>query len=604
MGYPIRTNKVRFSVDYAKLESLYDFFCVRTTEKYFSQSATILDLGIDEKSVCSIKYESGNTFYIMLHKSPDNHTKLKSALEQYESADKLSFVAVSAEELSANILLQLLLNALLWTDNQLLSFNNLTGRLYCFNSGNIKHGRSGEQNIIKQIKSLEVSVDKNLCLQLNVRTFTNVKFKSKIKFGKRKFEEYAQYVISNKNTLKRKTKTDDLADTFILRQFSDKKSELPFLCLSDIDAFNASKMGILVVVLKLFTKKYGDFASVDFETIDSYTGIDHKKRDDKTYKGIVAEILKKADIRIIDKVNSDASAILISNIQEIFNREYGVQIPLRKQVSKTAMNIAVIHNKDWYDGQEDEHATTNLYVLQHITIEDFLNKGEFAVNTIVNELIIKQNLQAGKLSIFDWESQEFTHDWVFGIKSEIDDEVRYFFMTIHSDGSFDFTEKKFDLFSIEEYCKYSLILSDKETKGVVVNADGQINVIKETGWFTIPQIEQIQAHLQEGDNRLRSKAKEDELLYSCLDIKYMPVTDKSAYYLVGTIGSGMQAKISDSCSIRRIEADGDSPLFFEQLLQLMDITFVRNGQLTVVPFPFKFLREWIEENLGVISVLK
>ena len=141
-----------------------------------------------------------------------------------------------------------------------------------------------------------------------------------------------------------------------------------------------------------------------------------------------------------------------------------------------------------------------------------------------------------------------------------------------------------------------MILDDKNVNGVVVNADGAINVIKETEWFTIPQIEQIQEHLQNGDNKLRSKQKEDELLTACLDIKYMSINDKKARYFVGTIGEGMQQKISDACPIREIEANESAPLFFDELLPLMNITFVRNGQLTVLPFPFKYLREWVTEN--------
>lgn len=37
---------------------------------------------------------------------------------------------------------------------------------------------------------------------------------------------------------------------------------------------------------------------------------------------------------------------------------------------------------------------------------------------------------------------------------------------------------------------------------------------------------------------------------------------------------------------------------FEKLLPLMNVTFVHNGQLTIVPFPFKYLREYVK---GFIS---
>ena len=34
---------------------------------------------------------------------------------------------------------------------------------------------------------------------------------------------------------------------------------------------------------------------------------------------------------------------------------------------------------------------------------------------------------------------------------------------------------------------------------------------------------------------------------------------------------------------------------FDKLLPLMNVTFVRNGQLTVVPFPFKYIT--VDDNV-------
>ena len=596
MAYPIRINKIKFEVNYTKIDEKYYFFCVKTDEKHFSQSTTMLDMGVVEKNVCSIKYESGDTVFVMLNKAESNHSAIKRALTNYTNADSISFYSVSARNLETHILLQLLLNAISWSENPFLSFSNLTGRMYCFHPKNIIYALNGNQRFIKQIKCLEIAIDKELCVQLSVRTFTNIKFKNKIKFGKRKFEEYPQYIVSNKNTLKRKTKSDEKTDTFILRQFNNVKSELPFMCINDIESFNSSKMGVLAVALSLFNKKYSDMASIEFSSIDEYIDINHKKREDRTYKEKVKDILKKADIRIIDKVCTESSAILISQVQTILEQKYDIHLPIRKTLSKIGMNIVVIHNKDWYEGQTDQHLISNKYALQHITLEDFSGKCDFAVNTIINELIIKDDLQKGQLTVFDWPALHYTQDWIFGAKIDVGEEKRYFFMTIHNNGAFSFREQKLDLFSVNEYNKYAMILDDKNVNGVVVNADGAINVIKETEWFTIPQIEQIQEHLQNGDNKLRSKQKEDELLTACLDIKYMPINDKKARYFVGTIGEGMQQKISNAYPIREIEANESDPLFFDELLPLMNITFVRNGQLTVLPFPFKYLREWVTEN--------
>ena len=59
------------------------------------------------------------------------------------------------------------------------------------------------------------------------------------------------------------------------------------------------------------------------------------------------------------------------------------------------------------------------------------------------------------------------------------------------------------------------------------------------------------------------------------------------------IGEGMRCTVRHASNIRKIEKVGQATDLFSQLLPLMDVTFVRNGQLTVIPFPFKYLREYI-----------
>lgn len=84
----------------------------------------------------------------------------------------------------------------------------------------------------------------------------------------------------------------------------------------------------------------------------------------------------------------------------------------------------------------------------------------------------------------------------------------------------------------------------------------------------------------------------ENLLSSVIDIKYFQ-NDGAAYYFVGTIGEGMKYLLHTAANIRKIEPYGNAPLLFEALLPLMNVTFVRNGQLTIMPFPFKYLREHI-----------
>ncbi len=81
---------------------------------------------------------------------------------------------------------------------------------------------------------------------------------------------------------------------------------------------------------------------------------------------------------------------------------------------------------------------------------------------------------------------------------------------------------------------------------------------------------------------------------SVLDIKLF-TEDDATYYFVGTIGEGMRSTIQCAANIRKMESYQGALVLFEKLLPLMNVTFVHNGQLTVIPFPFKYWREYIAQ---------
>ena len=94
----------------------------------------------------------------------------------------------------------------------------------------------------------------------------------------------------------------------------------------------------------------------------------------------------------------------------------------------------------------------------------------------------------------------------------------------------------------------------------------------------------------------RSEKYKEGLLGSRLDIYYYEKNDREADYFVGEKSNGLRSSFQNKISIRRIEAilnlNGEqSPLIFEQLLQTMAVDFVKHGYLTILPFPFKYLRE-------------
>lgn len=250
-----------------------------------------------------------------------------------------------------------------------------------------------------------------------------------------------------------------------------------------------------------------------------------------------------------------------------------------------------------YKSGGDPYGTIKDAAVQHLTIDGRFKNKKAQISSILNEMLIKHDIENGKITLYDWNKICLKKDVIFGIKYRVDEELRediFCFMTVHPDGSFHFkVNDPSDIFDFNIFTKCQIIFSGSEDIcGIVVDENEQINVIKKTDWMTIPEIEKIWDEFkQDRVHEFRSASGREEFLEGCLDIK-MFEKDGGCYYFVGTIGLGMQAKIAHAVNIRKIEPYDGAPLFFEPLLPLMNTTFVHNQRLTVVPFPFKYLREW------------
>ena len=601
MSSSIKTNQLECSIDREQFTACYDVYYLETINKYIKRGAYILDVAELDNDIKSIKFESGKRVYLMLQINPDNKDKLKRLLQGIEDGDKYSIGKADVCELSDDIIVQLLLNALGSYDSEFLMFNNLTGHLYCFHTDWIKHGKEKNADVIWRVPCLELSVTKEMCLNLNVRTFTSELLRNRITFTKKKFEDYPKYVFAANNTLRRRLK-DDNETCFIMRQIDGTNTEIPFLDLQSIEKFQHTKMGVLNSILNTFNEKYSQICKIEFACKEISSRLDYSKSVQKENAKRIKDVLEEKGVQLIDQIDDEYSAIFTQNIKALLESKYEISPTIGKRVSKDKLNIMIIHNAEYYNGVNDPH--DKIYedaVVQHITFEDFSDSSEFAIATVVHEIIIKKDIQERKISLFDWSNLGFEESVSFGIETEIEDIKRYFFITVNPDGSFDITEREFTLFEMNEYTEMVEIFeqgrTDYETvKGVIRFADGSINVIKDAGLFTVPEISEIAELLDNGDNKLRGKERREELLPSCLDIK-MYGDNGRCYYFVGTIGEGMRQNIQRACVIRSVEGYAGSEVKFAQMLPMMNVTFIHNGQLTVLPFPFKYLREYVDNML-------
>lgn len=591
---PFKTNKLKYELDRTALAERYDVIKVKKDGGHFKRGANCLDIPVMGKMVCAVRFEQGDSFHVLMEKNLNNRSLLQDALKQSDDIEKICFPPVTFDDVDDRTVLQLLLNSLGTSLNENLRINNLTGHLYCYKSAWLKKNSDNE---IEQVSCLEIFVTKDMQLTLPVRTFTSGKCKNFIFFSrKHPYESYPKYVFSRFQTMARKTKGVD-SEEFIQRQKYNCKFDVDFLKLDSKDGFFNSKMGVLTEIVERFNSKFAGLAKIDFDVIPEYVSLERVRVQMKEDDEIRKKALKDQKFRIIDLVKDEKSKEFCAKTQEKLEELSGIKPSLGESKIKDGLNICLVHKKEWYKDKDDVYGTVTGTAVQHITIDDKFKNKKAQLNSVINELLVKHDIRKKRFSLYDWSKAGFENDISFGLrfKEEDDEKEKFCFITVHPDGTFDFCQKDpTDIFDFNVYTQcVQIFQSSDDICGVVMNHENQINVIKKTDWITLPEFEKINDEFKiDRTHKFRSEEGRDEFLNACLDIKMFD-KDGGKYYFVGTIGLGMQSSIPNAVNIRRIEPYDGAPLFFEKLLPLMNATFVRNQRMTVIPFPFKYLREWV-----------
>lgn len=620
------------SIDYAEIDKRYDFYLIENQGEGFKPNARIFDDSLAIENVLAVQYTRGKSFILMMKKNQQNDSVVAQIIKnaQNEKFDLTKKKLAVPFEKFQHSLIQVLFNALAKSSSSK-DVSNLGGKLYYFS-----------EKSKKQIFCVEVRLSDGFVLHLDGKTFTE----STKSIGEKEF------VLQLNNTIRLRSKSDTGKCFYTLFQYKGTRHQIPFLDASNASKFESSKIGILSGLLEKFHKEYGTFIQLriveecDWEKLDVKAASSQKKEHLRRLK----QILCGKIISIVDKVknenSSDFCEKLKKSIEQIFtNEEYFLKndrtlnfsIVFSDEEKANCLNLRVIHSKEYCQttGEEDLYRCFLDRPVQHVTFEDFpkctrenkkgvKKKGdleESACIVALNELIVKYDLIANTektISLIDWMYYNHENEWKFCHceEKEIDSkkklkENHYYLMTIRPNGNFEIKEVTSEM---KEYRFYDEIFAlnnknaelhnkyDEKYRGLVVDSNGEINIIQDTPYFMLPSVECVGLALKNGEVN-RKKDTLEKLFVGCLDIYYKISADNSSeYYSVGQIGSGIQqTKIEKSAQIRKIIPRKESKLFFRDVLDTMNVTFVRNGQLTVMPFPFKYLREWVKINTSQLK---
>lgn len=513
MNTPIKTNKLKIFINRDEYEKKYDIFLISTSDKYLHRGAYIIDAPLLCNNVLSICFDSGKEFYVLMRKDDSNRTLLKNVIEKPDGGDALTISLVKYNQVKDNILVQLLLNSLSNYESDFMRFSNLTGHLYCFHPKWLKRSKVNGKYAITKVPCLEFKVSDDMVLIMQIHTFTSELLRNDITFKKKKFEDYPKYVFSANNTLRRRLK-DDKDTCFIMRQTDGVKTEIPFLDIESKDKFDMCKMGILVSLFEIFNCKMGDVCKLEFSEINDYVSVERTRTMAKEDENSIIKFLEIKSIRIVDEIKDEYSTTFCKLIKDKLKEKYAVSASIGTYPSKATLNICVIHNGAYYEGMEDPHRKKREgYTIQHVTFEDFMGSVDFALSSVIHELLIKHDIINRKISLFDWAKLGINEKISFGLRVKNEDGDRYFFMEVNPDGSFVFNEQMLNLFEINQFTECVNVFEDNPSVcGIIKRENGDISLISDTDWITIPEVTDINNELRAGNTKLRGKIKREELL--------------------------------------------------------------------------------------------
>lgn len=596
--------------DWDGLNAKYDFWYLEREPvrgSYCIPSCVVND-PILLSSALAVQYSSGNRFVVMFEdasiKGRNKHKQiitdlLSKHIKDFPYNPRKEGVypcPVSFEsEIQLHQLLQLLFNALkrMGDNSGEHKPSLLSGKLYVISKQTEKY-----------IQSVQLNIHEDCIFSLD-----GVNFMPYVDKGKN--AKKGKYVVEN-GIIRLATDADKDKPFYMFASERDGKKRVDSLIVSAkgavIPAFDCSKMGILVELMRRFNEAFGEYITLkckeeyDWNTI-SFT---RTKFDNMCLCG--AKTLPQG--KSICIVNVEPSTAAQKVCQDIVahmkafctKNKLSFSVNIEKEISAQDLNICVLHDKEYYKkrNMDDPYKEDRDAAVQHITIEDMPSKLDMLCSVCINELIIKNDLvsHSNRISIMDWRS--------FGIKDTITFYTRvaedkkqngktavyhYYYMQVSPDGLFFIGE----LQKGKEYEGIRYVFENrKQCEGIISNRQREYNFIYQTSKFMLPDGVAIRNGLKEGLH-VRNVPYRD-LYCGSIDIWYKKDSNNNSYYYsIGELfgGSTMKYGITNFARIRKVEPDEYAPLFFDRRLLLsLAVPFVRNKRFTAVPFPFKYLREY------------
>ncbi len=593
-------------IDRQILDEKYTF--IRVECDNYSIRANVCDDVSKIDGVVSVK-NIGNmkTMYVMGKKDKDpGRSIIESIRNNAEYSASCAARSVTADDIPDIDLLQIMLNSL-HRPSKNESSVSVSGRYFqMYKMKNYPNKDEPREIVTLELFFEYADISNNLsgiCLSNHVVTFTNIAERKWMTFTKRRpFEMYPQYILTNYD-LKRKSGNVN-ATAFIIRKANKgKKNNIDFVDFSDLDKLDSTKSRIIFKTLDKFNQFFRDVASIEFRSVDVNVSDRSLTADEvNRFQQRAVEIVKTKPLFIINKEGESGKIttdMLSSDLEKL-----GLRCEAGRSSGFDCFRIDVVHNEEHFkdDIEKDTYSDDKCNTMQHVTIESYIEKDRQNIaETMVEELSVKDDINHGVITLYDWTARSYSGDYVFAIAlpdEENDLSCRYATLSINPNGSTEYSI--FDLDDDVPFPKLATAVLKKDVDCSIMDPNGNINSIRRTNLITMVDADKLRDKLLDNQKTgsgvttgIRTEEGLMEYLPECIDINTLYVSENCTAYYVGVIGKGMDRKVKKAAIIREVVVDSGSVSFIEDIMNMMAVPFVRHDQTTVLPFPVKYLREWI-----------
>ena len=622
IGKTIATTLRRINrLNVVDLDKTYDFFIVENNgEEDHTPTVSDPKEEFSDGRICGTCAEYRKRYY-MLRKNPMNFEELRAFLDK--KGDDFTIQPIFAADLNERkkrILLNILKNASSHELKDWLKYNNLDGELYMTYS---------KWKTKDHVKTLKVSIEEQtlgFVLKLSATMFSRIGSYTSEE-DKEKAYGKPMYALSKDDNHMHRTFRKS-PNNYVIGNSGSSNAEVMYSDPTKSDNLKLSKNYIFDRIIENINTAFKDCIEIGKESLTIEDYLDPDDIDVKTFMGKLASKIESAEYTVINAIPDYENAQKLQDIvMDILKNRFGKDVQISDKPVEGRFNLRIIHDAGYYKKYKlsDDYRKFPGTIVQHLTVEKCItDNDEDAIDSIMNvlikELFIKECVSLGKDLIGNWKDRGFDDDMVFLKRVQISkNPKRYcvYSLTIHPDGKFDFDKLDDNdpfLFEMREIWRDNKSTSDTEH---VIVYKGSVCVIENSGIVpvinneilmeSVVKLEQKRKELKENEDSDDNKRKRatipggegprgyqtyNNALYAITDIQRLSFGD-NLLYMCGYDGTNMAKKYDKAPNIRLVRCiRGEN--FFGELLDLMNVPFVRHGQTTVYPYPYKFLNEYIE----------